>query len=405
MAFVGYGLGGAIGTLGTPVTSSVEYLYSALVSETLGVAGVVTPGTTALASDTFRAQELVDAARAFPVVASDNLGLSGTFGVTVAVLVREGLGLEAALVPVTIRALEIADGLGFSGALTVAHPAVIAEGLGLAEQWSVGEAVLVAEQLGLAAVLGSVGTFGVELRETLGISAELARFLGADVTEGIGIEAVGSVVARLAGSITEGLGVEAAVSPRLLIHVTVEESLGLDPEAVLGAIFSPEIVEGVGFSIGHLAPDGSFTTWVMNARSGAVTEYDNYVFNSFARIGNKYVGASSSGLYELLGDDDEGTAIIPVLKSGFMQFGSTQLSRLKAAYVATRSAGDFVLRIETGDGATYDYACSTRDMRSTKVHMGKGQRARYFAFELIGAGEDFDLDTLEFVPIVLQRRV
>jgi hypothetical protein len=37
--------------------------------------------------------------------------------------------------------------------------------------------------------------------------------------------------------------------------------------------------------------------------------------------------------------------------------------------------------------------------------MGKGQRARYFAFELISAGQDFDLDTIEFVPIVVQRRV
>jgi hypothetical protein len=48
---------------------------------------------------------------------------------------------------------------------------------------------------------------------------------------------------------------------------------------------------------------------------------------------------------------------------------------------------------------------STRSMRSTKVHMGKGQRARYFSFELISTGGDFDLDTLEFVPIVVQRRV
>jgi hypothetical protein len=44
-------------------------------------------------------------------------------------------------------------------------------------------------------------------------------------------------------------------------------------------------------------------------------------------------------------------------------------------------------------------------MRSTKFHMGKGQRSRYFAFELISAGQDFDLDTLEFVPLVVQRRV
>jgi hypothetical protein len=37
--------------------------------------------------------------------------------------------------------------------------------------------------------------------------------------------------------------------------------------------------------------------------------------------------------------------------------------------------------------------------------MGKGLRSRYFAFELVSTGQDFDLDTLEFIPLVADRRV
>ena len=44
-------------------------------------------------------------------------------------------------------------------------------------------------------------------------------------------------------------------------------------------------------------------------------------------------------------------------------------------------------------------------MKTTKVNLGKGLRARYFAFELVSTGQDFDLDTLEFIPLVAQRRV
>ena len=44
-------------------------------------------------------------------------------------------------------------------------------------------------------------------------------------------------------------------------------------------------------------------------------------------------------------------------------------------------------------------------MKTTKVNMGKGLRARYFAYELISTGQDFDLDSVEFVPLVAQRRV
>ena len=58
-----------------------------------------------------------------------------------------------------------------------------------------------------------------------------------------------------------------------------------------------------------------------------------------------------------------------------------------------------------GDGKTYTYQTVVQDMQSTKVRLGKGLRARYFAFELISTGPDFDLDTVEFLPLVAQRRV
>src|SRR5690606_33481148 len=129
---------------------------------------------------------------------------------------------------------------------------------------------------------------------------------------------------------------------------------------------------------GYLAPNGSITTWAMNTRTGAVTEYGNYAFNSFANFGNVYLGASDQGVHELRGDTDDGEDIIARLRSGYLQFGGTHLSRLKAAYISARGEGDVYLKIITADGAEYVYTVPTREMRSTKVHMGKGQRARYF---------------------------
>ena len=67
--------------------------------------------------------------------------------------------------------------------------------------------------------------------------------------------------------------------------------------------------------------------------------------------------------------------------------------------------GDIILKLDTGDGKTYTYQTVIQDMQSTKVRFGKGLRARYFSFELISTGPDFDLDTVEFLPLVAQRRV
>jgi hypothetical protein len=173
----------------------------------------------------------------------------------------------------------------------------------------------------------------------------------------------------------------------------------------LQAIFSPEINEGLEITALYLAPGSEITTWAVNTRTAAVSEYTNFEFNSFAQMGNKYLAASSTGLYELVGDDDAGTDIIARIKSGLMQWGSSRFTLFKAAYLGVRGPGDFVLRMETGDGTTYDYSVTTTDMRTTKVRLGKGLRTRYFAFELISDGQDFDLDSIEFVPLVAERRV
>ena len=149
----------------------------------------------------------------------------------------------------------------------------------------------------------------------------------------------------------------------------------------------------------------SHTTWAVNTNTGAVTEYTNYDFNSFAQMGLKYLGASSNGLYELNGDTDAGTSIIGQLKSGLLQFSGSRFTGFKAAYLGVRGTGDVLLKLVTGDGVTRTYTVTLDSMRTTKVTMGKGIRARYFSFELIGTGQDFDVDTVEFVPIMAQRRV
>jgi hypothetical protein len=165
------------------------------------------------------------------------------------------------------------------------------------------------------------------------------------------------------------------------------------------------MVEGVEISAAYLSPGGGITTWALNTNTAAVTEYSGYDFNSFAKLGRHYVGASNEGIFSLDGDTDDGTDIISRIKSGFAQFSGSKFTSFKAAYLGVRGEGDFILRVVDGEGKSYDYAVSTRNTRSTKVHMGKGLRARYFSFELISTGQDFDLDTVEFIPIAETRRV
>lgn len=153
----------------------------------------------------------------------------------------------------------------------------------------------------------------------------------------------------------------------------------------------------------YIVADAGGSAWSLNTRTKTVTELTNYTFNGFGRVGDSWYGCAPNGLYELTGPDDLGNPIPVRVRSGLMRFGGTRLSRLKSAYVTARSVGLLEMTIETGEGVEYVYEVTPYEMRTTRIHMGKGQRATHFLFDI--SADSLDLDVLELVPIVVQRRV
>lgn len=346
------------------------------------------------------------ATRARTVGALDALQVSEGLIAFYGVLIRERLPVADVLTANEIATATIADALAILGHLYPAQLLLVVDGIAIQQTEAFQRGALLIEKLGLSDALQGAGRYQMTIAQSLRLTVSLGNFFGVDILDELQLD--DDLFARVLAQahLDDGVGIETAIAPQLLLNVVLRDDIDITPEMALRMLFNPTVIEGVEIAAGMLEPNGSFTTWVMNTRTGAVTEYADFVFNSFAALGNRYVGASEDGLFELLGDTDDGDDIIARVKGGYLQFGGTQLSRLKEAYIAATGQGSMILRIRTKDGAVYNYGVdSTRDGRSTKVHMGKGQRSRYFAFELISAGQDFDLDTLEFVPIVVQRRV
>lgn len=340
-----------------------------------------------------------------PAIAVDALRISEGLITYYGVLIRERLPIRETVICNAIESATLTDALKLLSTLYLGYQDTLTDTIGVQDIDAVQRVVVLFEKLGLSEALVGNGIYQLTILQALRLTDKLARFFGAEMLDTLGLDDATLTRVLAYAGIAETVGVEAVLTPQLFVNVVMRDTIGITPEMAIQMLFNPTLIEGVQISAGMLEPSGSFTTWAMNTRSGAVTEYQNYAFNSFAPIGNKYVGASEDGLFELLGDDDDGESIVARLKGGYLQFGGTQLSRLKEAYIASTGEGRMVLRIRTKDQQLYHYAVDTRDGRSTKVHMGKGQRSRYFAWELISAGQDFDLDTLEFVPIVVQRRV
>jgi hypothetical protein len=301
--------------------------------------------------------------------------------------------------------LVTADGVHMGEALVTALPAALTQGIGVAATQQVQLAVKVIEDLGLTAALVPIFKYHLSLADAIRMSEALSRFMGAGVVDAIHIQPVMTSSAVKPGTLSEAIGVAASVTPRMILRVTTADEIGIADDQLLRMIYHGNLADTVEIVAGYIAPNGSFTTWAINTRSGAVTEYSNYAFNSFAKIGDVYFGASSSGLYKLLGDDDAGTDIIADIKSGFAQWAGSKFAMFQGVYLGLRGSGDFVLKVITGDDKIYIYTVSAQSQQTTKITTGKGLKARYFAFELISTGQDFDLDTIEFVPLASTRRV
>lgn len=377
--------------------------YGAL-SETISSIDAVTPSQIIDLVDMIGVNNFTDIIYRQIAELVDTISLTPLMSALDGVVLTEVLGLAPSLLPNQIAQVTAADVVTIIDLLIPGIPASISETVGLAVAENIQHAITIIEELDLLEAMSAQAIYQMAYADTLRLADSLANFFGVDVSETLNLAPDWAGSLLINQSLTDTIGVGEAATANLILRVSAEDSLGLDESHLIQAIYRGDIAEQVEISAAYLSPGGGFTTWAMNTRTGAMTEYDNYEFNSFAKLGDTYVGASSSGLYELVGDDDDGTDIIARIKSGFAQWAGTRFTILKGVYLGVRGEGEFVLRVITGDDKTYNYTVAAKDMKSTRVRMGKGIRSRYVRFELISTGQDFDLESVEFIPLMAERR-
>lgn len=149
------------------------------------------------------------------------------------------------------------------------------------------------------------------------------------------------------------------------------------------------------------------TALVLNLATSAAYHYDPYAFRGFARHGERQFACDENGLYELVGDSDADEPIVAYLQTGKLDFGNPFLKSLAAIYLGYQAAKALTLTV-TVDQQTVDYALpSATDAAITKrCKTGRGLKSRYWQLRLANTqGSDFYLETLDVLPVVLQRRV
>ena len=297
--------------------------------------------------------------------------------------------------------------VGFVGTpeMAAALALSLVENAALAPAFTDARGMQVADALHIGSALLPNTKRGLSYTDTLSLVPGLLRYLGGDLTDVLDLTP--TTAAKKIGSpvSTEALSLTGVASMDVVLSVTSVEELTLTDTQLVQALLTGVVVENALFSLGALSDSGDFTAWAINTATLGVSEYGNYEFNSYAEFGGRYLGASSSGLYTLDGGSDAGTDVIATLRSGFTQFAGAKLAVLDAAYLGVRGDGDFVFKVVTAEGKTHTYAARVDSMKTAKVTLGRGLRTRYIAFELVSTGQDFDLESVEFSPLDLVRRV
>lgn len=152
-------------------------------------------------------------------------------------------------------------------------------------------------------------------------------------------------------------------------------------------------------AFGTIQQPETYDVFVMNTRNNALSEYINYAYNSYCKFGSLYLGAKSDGIYLLEGDDDEGVNIDALFATGLMNAGIDRIKRTTHAIFRMKSYGDYTIVVVSDDGVEYEYDFNDENelLHAVLRKVGKGIRGVYFKYKFKNvAGEDFEMDTMEF---------
>lgn len=191
----------------------------------------------------------------------------------------------------------------------------------------------------------------------------------------------------------------------LLPELTITSTGGPNITATAAIDLPSMIVEAIAFNV----PSSVFRAWVSNMRTGVLSEYNNFGFNSFTEFDGVVLGANGNGLYSLgTQGTDDGTEIDSVFRTGISGFDTSYLKRIPRLYLGYRSDGNMIFRTITTHDGPRSYrvpANGNTSHHQRRVPIGRGPKSTYWQFEVANEnGSDFSINSMLFYPQVLKRR-
>ena len=147
-------------------------------------------------------------------------------------------------------------------------------------------------------------------------------------------------------------------------------------------------------------------TYCFNILNKCVSRFTNYNFYSYATINGGILGGKSDGLYNMVGDTDNGTSIISVIKTPLIDFGTYLFKKLRGARLGGRFDGAMTVTADNGTD-TWDATFVTIGGQIPENNMAYypyQARGKYLEFTIENDGSMFLMNDLNLYMMILERR-
>ena len=278
------------------------------------------------------------------------------------------------------------------------------------------KAAALAELFVSAGIVSTIHKAAGIIAEAIILQDLVERFFELSVVDTVHLTDAEATLYRAVAANIEAAAMADSLTGTRRLSLLVSDALTGGDTDILNVICRTLAEDDVIFGGAISLPDGVFSAIVLNTESMGISEYSNYPFNSFGKLENDYLGASDTDIYKLTGDDDAGTDIDAVIRTGMTNFGTNVFKRVPRAYLGYTSDGGLIMKTISTSGGTkterwYELTPRTGDHASAaptaaRIKLGRGIKATYWQFELINKlGSDFDIDMLQLYPMILSRRV
>ncbi len=314
----------------------------------------------------------------------------------------------------TLRS-DLTGGINLRDSISLAFEALVAENVTLSTAFDIDveKIVAIVDGLQLAGIVDSRLTASISVSSALMILDLLNADAGPNASSTFDITdpAIQNRLAAIVSQVDSLLLAEEA-NMQYTAVVVLTENFNLEGSGgAVGTLFE-SLTESINFDVVIYIGGVPYFGWSTETTNRASARYENFPFNSLARIGEHYLGASDDGLYLLGGADDAGSPIPAFILTGELDFDSPHLKRVTDAFIGCTSEGRLVLKvITTQDGVRKErwYKSTNAAIgndRDARIELGVGVKSRYWQFQLCNEdGNDLELDRMDLEVIRLSRRV